>query len=89
MALTAMRRRALAILDGQSGLMMAATFADKMWPDTRRKSAQGSGFAGGGYLGKLVKLGLVRFDTVCSSGGRYTGWGYKITAAGRRALRDG
>jgi hypothetical protein len=86
--MTAAQRRALTILADQKEDMAPSTFADKMWPDTHRRSGQGSGLAGGGYLGKLRKQGLVYYAVGRAIPGskHRLGGGYRITSKGRYAL---
>lgn len=92
--LTDAQRRALAILE-EYGPLMPGRFAERMWPDAEgwqrlgkcgnKGSTRGVGMrlAGGGFLGKLWKLGLVhpvwRFD--CRE--------YRLSDGGYSALRTG
>lgn len=82
--------RALEILE-KKGPLTAKWFAEEFWPDHpgwKRVSNIGHGatrgvgmwFAGGGYLGKLRKAGLV------TDGEHYT---YRITSKGQRILKEG
>jgi hypothetical protein len=77
--------KALSIL-ATHGPMLPSGFADRMWPEMRRRNAGGNSqhrggdngaICAGGYLGKLCKRGLV---------GR-AGRVYGITVRGREALR--
>jgi hypothetical protein len=77
--------KALAIL-AEHGPMLPGGFADRMWPEMRRRRAGGNSqhqggdngaICAGGYLGKLCKRGLARRE----------GWDYEITAEGREVLR--
>lgn len=89
--LTEAQRRALTIVRDR-GPIGASLFGDAMWPRKRSRlrgraltdlpmTAQGAGFAGGGYLAKLAKLGLVQ-----RRGHQGYAPAYILTEAGRRAL---
>ena len=90
-SLTAARERALRIFV-EHGPLMAGRFAHYMWPDSpgwKRVincgygATQGRGMymAGGSYIGKLRKLGLV--DYVWKPGV----YEFRITSKGRELLR--
>ena len=90
--LTESQRRALSILAGEA--MAPREFAQAMWPESlghnrmtncgQKSVTRGGGMnlAGGGYLGKLRKGGLVRPSHEWTYDNRYA-----ITAEGRQALR--
>ena len=80
--LTPAQRRALTILAAE-GPMGPSTFGHKMWPKhatlNRELRAQGAGYAGGTYLSKLQRLGLVEYE----HGARR----YRITRKGNALVR--
>ena len=92
---TAAQLRALAILRDH-GPMMPKRFAERMWPDSpswkkvvrcgAHGSHRGGGMYGaaGGFLGKLVRAGLVRRTTRRS----YDYNDYELSPAGRAALQE-
>lgn len=82
---------ALNIIKENPGIC-AASFAEKMWPDSNMHTKHSNGgdgcqvgkagwLCGGSYLGKLKKIGLVR------SGGRLGERGFFITNLGSDQLR--
>lgn len=83
--LTTAQRRALEILV-KHGELGGAQFGYKMWPKHseygRPLRPQGAGFAGGGYLRKLEKLGLVDH---WHNEHRYCAM-YRISKKGRESL---
>ena len=94
MKLTLAQRKALEILAPTMGLM-AGEFTKKMWPDSegwQRNHSVGRGSknggamprVGGGYLGRLARLGLVVFVV----DGLFERHLYRITAKGRQALAE-
>lgn len=81
-SLTVAQRRALTILAAE-GPMAPAWFGYKMWPKhstlNRGLHPQGAGYAGGAYLSKLRRLGLVEYEP----GARR----YRITRKGSALVR--
>ena len=91
--ITESQRKALEIIKHHPGIA-PREFAAFMWPDSdghRRHTKCGHGvtrgggmnLAGGGYLGKLTRKGLIYRSSSASRVGQF---GYKLTGAGERAL---
>jgi len=95
--MTESQQRALAIVRDY-GPIRPREFAKKMWPDAEAHHHHtkcgpkgvsyggGMNLAGGGYLGKLAKLGWVQLHMVY--GRRLGSEGYTLTIHGRRALEE-
>lgn len=93
MTLTDSRRRALLVVRDAPGIR-PEEFARRMWPDNPgwdrfsnigrggSRAGVGMALAGGGYLGRLKKAGLVRMAV---SGDEF---GYQITADGLDLLAE-
>ena len=85
-ALTKAQERALQIVK-KHGPVGGSQFGDLMWPEDRNdmtrsgRRPQGSGFAGGGYLAKLARLGLVQHKPTKAYCAQYV-----LTSIGRAAL---
>lgn len=92
------RRRALEILRDNPGVT-AGRFGHLMWPDSEGHKHHtkcgnkgvsvggGMNLAAGGFLGKLIRAGLV--GCIHDRHGRYVGLGeFHLTAEGRKALKE-
>lgn len=96
--LTQAQTRALTIVRDHPGIR-PREFAKLMWPESEgwshhvkcgsNGSHKGGGMplAGGGYLGKLMRLKLIRNEIIFSISSHQSG-GYFITLAGERALEN-
>jgi len=96
--MTPARARALAIIR-EHGPITPRPFARKMWPDSPKWEAHtpcgpkgvskggGMNLAGGAFLGKLARDGLISRRLVRRSWGTEL-TGYTLTTAGRKALEE-
>lgn len=84
--LTPIQIRALEVLrDNEPLHSSGAGYA--IWPDKEFKNSQGAALAGGGLMGKLRKLELVKVEYYSLSGQTYPK-GWVLTAKGRQALEQ-
>ena len=86
--LTLAQVKALTIL-AEHGPLSPAQFAERMWPDSPAWHFSGPrravmGYTGGGYLGRLRRLGLVEYEH-CFPCDELV---HSISAEGRRALES-